>query len=272
MEGDASTSSAARSTARAAAAPSDARSSGPCAAEPSVSWCDAASLAFTSAADGRSPTSATSTSSLFSRQSTNWPSSLADTSAITPRPNWATRPVTVRSVTTVTGRAVAVGRERGGDRGVGVALAPGVAPLGPQHRPVRVVVALDEPGRALVLGGDRADLDLDDAPVLVALDLLELGARHARGDELDVGEHRPRPLDGHAPPGSRSSAPWDPPGSVQVARSSTVSMSAARPGHGTSTTRSGRRRITTRAPSSPADGSSGQAIDDSRTGLPRSPS
>src|SRR4029453_19338349 len=43
-----------------------------------------------------------SVSSLVSRQSTNWPSSLPDTSARTPRPNWATRPVMVRSVTTAT--------------------------------------------------------------------------------------------------------------------------------------------------------------------------
>src|SRR5581483_8437841 len=37
-----------------------------------------------------------------SRHSTNWSSSLALTSASTPRPNWATLPVTVRSVTTLT--------------------------------------------------------------------------------------------------------------------------------------------------------------------------
>ena len=36
--------------------------------------------------------------------------------------------------------------------------------------------------------------------VLVALDLLELGAGHARGDALDVGEHGPRLLDGNAHP------------------------------------------------------------------------
>src|SRR5690606_26340989 len=45
---------------------------------------------------------ASSCVSLPSRHSTNWPSSFDDTSAITPRPNWATRPVTVRSVTTDT--------------------------------------------------------------------------------------------------------------------------------------------------------------------------
>ena len=41
-------------------------------------------------------------STFFSRHDTNWPSSLVLTSAITPRPNWAARPVMARSVTTVT--------------------------------------------------------------------------------------------------------------------------------------------------------------------------
>ena len=43
----------------------------------------------------------------------------------------------------------------------------------------------------VVLGGDGADLDLHHAPVLVALDLLELGARQARGDALHVRQDRP---------------------------------------------------------------------------------
>ena len=142
-----------------------------------------------------------------SRHSTNWSSSLALTSASTPRPNWATLPVTVRSVTTVTAVPSPSRLERGGDGGVGVALAPGLAALGPEHGAVRRLVLLDERGLALVLRGDGADLDLDDAAVLVALDLLQLGARQAGRDALDVGEHRPRPLDGHAPPGTRWSAP-----------------------------------------------------------------
>ena len=37
-----------------------------------------------------------------SRQLTNWPSSLSETSCITPRPNWAGLPVIARSVTTST--------------------------------------------------------------------------------------------------------------------------------------------------------------------------
>ena len=37
-----------------------------------------------------------------SRQLTNWPSSLSETSCITPRPNCAGLPVTARSVTTST--------------------------------------------------------------------------------------------------------------------------------------------------------------------------
>ena len=101
----------------------------------------------------------------FSRQVTNWPSSFVTTSAITPRPNWAARPVMARSVTTFTLVPSPSAVQRGGDGGVGVALAPGVAALGPQHRLVGGVVLLDEGRLALVLGGDRADLHLDDAPV-----------------------------------------------------------------------------------------------------------
>ena len=41
-------------------------------------------------------------SSLPARQSTNCPSSLSETSCMTPRPNWAGLPVTLRSVTTRT--------------------------------------------------------------------------------------------------------------------------------------------------------------------------
>ena len=40
------------------------------------------------------------------------------------------------------------------------------------------------------------DLHLHDAAVLVALDLLQLGAGQARRDALDVGEHVPRLVDG----------------------------------------------------------------------------
>ena len=135
-----------------------------------------------------------------SRLSTNWPSSLLDTSARTPRPNWATLPVMVRSVTTVTrvpspsGTSVAVTSR------VGVALAPGVAALGLEHDPVGRDVMLLEAGGALVLRGDRADLDLDDPAVVVALDLLQLGTRHAGRDPLDVGQDGPGVIDGHADP------------------------------------------------------------------------
>ena len=110
-----------------------------------------------------------------------------------PRPNWATLPVTVRSVTTRDRGAVAVGVEGGGDGGVGVALAPGLAALGPQHGPAGASSSrstnVAAPLYWAVIG---PDLHLDDAAVLVALDLLELGAGHARRDALDVGEHRPR--------------------------------------------------------------------------------
>ena len=70
---------------------------------------------------------------------------------------------------------------RGGDDGVGAALATGVATLGLEDDLAVVDVLFEEDGRALVLRGDRADLHLDDAAVLVALDLLELRARAGTG-------------------------------------------------------------------------------------------
>ena len=53
------------------------------------------------------------------------------------------------------GGAAGVGRERGGDGGVGVALATGLAALGPQHGHVVLGVLRQEGGLALVLRGDR---------------------------------------------------------------------------------------------------------------------
>ena len=55
-------------------------------------------------------------------------------------------------------------------------------------------------------------------------------------------------------------------------RSSMVSMSIGEPSHGTSVTRSGRRRISVRAPSSPATGSRSHVSRCRRTGCPRRPS
>ena len=103
-----------------------------------------------------------------------------------------------------------------------------------EHRLVGRLVQLDEGGLALVLGGDRADLDLHDAPVLVALDLLELGARKARSDALDVGEDLPGLVDRHAH--------VELVGQLHRSRSSTVSMSVASPEHATSPTSSGLSR------------------------------
>ena len=151
---------------------------------------------------------------------------------MTPRPNWATLPVTVRSVCTVTCVPSPSGVERGGDRGAGVALAARVAPFGAQHGAVARFVELLEHGLALVLRGDRSDLDLHDAAVLVALDLLELRTRHARGDALDVGEDRPGRR--------RWNGDTEVVGQLHRSRSSRVSMSIGSPTHGTSVTRSGR--------------------------------
>src|SRR5687767_3439445 len=89
----------------------------------------------------------------------------------------------------------ALGDERGRDGGVGVPLAPGVAALGPQDGLVGGVVLLDEGRLSFVLGGDGADLHLDDAAVLVAVDLLKLGTGHAGGDPLDVRQQPPGLVD-----------------------------------------------------------------------------
>src|SRR5581483_10089799 len=159
--------------------------------------------------------------------------------------------------------AVAIGRERRGDGRARVALASGVAALGLQHGAVLVGVLLDERCLALVLRGDRADLDLHDPAVLVTFDLLKLRARHAGRDPLDVREHVPggRRGDGHA----------EVVGQLHRSRSSRVSMSIGSPGHGTSATRSGRSRNSARAPSSPVAGSSGHTSAASRTGGRRWP-
>ena len=110
------------------------------------------------------------------------------------------------------------------------------------------------------------DLDLHDAAVLVALDLLELGAGHARGDPLDVGEHRPRLARPARPPGTR----WSAPSVLQVLHACRLSMSAARPGTVPPSPARAGRRISTRAPSSPAVGSSGHTSAPGAPGCRRS--
>ena len=98
-----------------------------------------------------------------------------------PRPNWATLPVMCRSAVTV--HLVLVGDSAsavGGDVGLGVAAAAGVAALGLEPGVMGGVVALDELRLALELGGHRAELDLDLAAIDVAFDLLQLGARAGR--------------------------------------------------------------------------------------------
>ena len=77
------------------------------------------------------------------------------------------------------------------------------------------------------------DFDLDHAPVLVALDLLQLSPGKHRGDPFQIGENLP----------SLGNRYRHPKLVVQfhVSKSSLVSMSIGSPGHGTSRTRSGRR-------------------------------
>src|SRR5262245_22647833 len=112
-----------------AAAPSDAMSRGPTA---DVDGAEPPALAEAAAPPAAPPPAASVPAavaapspalsparSFVSRQSANWPSSLVETSASTPRPNWATRPVMVRSVTT----AILVPSPSGSSCAVMVALA-----------------------------------------------------------------------------------------------------------------------------------------------------
>ena len=95
------------------------------------------------------------------------------------------------------------------------------------------VVAFDELGLTLELGGDGAELDLDLAAVDVAFDLLELGTGKAGSDPLDVADDRPRLVDR---PVHREFVDDL---LCHRRRSSRVSMSAGDPLQGTSFTRSG---------------------------------
>src|SRR4029079_12246914 len=125
---------------------------------------------------------------------------------------------------------------------------------------------LDELRLALELGGDGAELDLDLAAVDVAFDLLQLGTREAGSNPLDVTDDRPGLVD--------RSIHGEFVDDLLCHRrtSSKVSMSSGDPLQGTSSTRSALKRVTTRAPSSPLVGSSGQTALCRRDGLRRLPS
>ena len=210
-------------------------------------------------------------STVVLRHVTNWSMSFAETSAMTPRPNWATLPVTLRSVSTWTRCPRPVGGEGRDDVGGRVALSAGVAPLGAGARPCGRPRRPRRHGRRPVLRGDRADLHLHDAAVLVPVDLLELRAGHARRDALEVEEQRPGVvqlggdlevvLELH---GVLPSTAW---------RSSSVSTSLGSPVPVQSTSTTGCRPMSARAPTSPCSvRASSQRARSSSTGLPRVPS
>ena len=131
-----------------------------------------------------------------SRFSTNWPISFDETSASTPAPEL---------------RDLAGDREIGDDvdhacrrrrrsssRRSSPSRCPARACRGPDASiTMRCAgfVDLGELRGALVLRGDRPDLHLHDAAVLVAVDLLQLRAGQARRDALDVEQHLPGLVD-----------------------------------------------------------------------------
>src|SRR3954463_1565002 len=142
---------------------------------------------------------------------------------------------------------------------------------------MRGVVLGEELGLAVVRHGDRADLHLDRAREVVAVDRGQRGAGHARCDALHVEQHLPRLVDGdgngelvlevHA----RSFAGSE----VRCSRSSGVSMSMSLPrsSQATSMTSSGWVSIQPRAPMSPTALAitSGHTDASRRTGLRRRP-
>ena len=122
----------------------------------------AVGAAGSAAAGRRSP-------SRCSRQATNCPSSLSETSCMTPRPNCAGLPVTARSVTTSTSvPPTAADGHRERDLGAGGAVAALVLALGVDDEPVRRLVLLHEGARAVVDQRDRAELDLAPMPLKVS--------------------------------------------------------------------------------------------------------
>src|SRR5690349_2430709 len=130
------------------------------------------------------------------------------------------------------------------------------------------LVDFGELRRALVLRGDRTDLHLDDAAILVAVDFLELRAGKTRRDSLDVEKHLPRVVDGSA----HSEAVCDLHCCSKAASSSGVSMSVGSPVSSHRTSRAPCRRTSTRAPSSPASSiASPQSARAIITGLARCP-
>ena len=130
-----------------------------------------------------------------SRQATNWPSSLSETSCMTPRPNCAGLPVIARSVShRHVGGAVRVGH-RDRDVGAGRAVAALVLALGVDDEALGVLVLLHEGAGAVVDERDRAELDLDRPGERVAVRRGHLGAGEALRHRGDVLEVRPGLLD-----------------------------------------------------------------------------
>ncbi|CAB4996518.1 unannotated protein [freshwater metagenome] len=95
-------------------------------------------------------------------------------------------------------RFVARSFELCSDCGAGISLTASVTARRVENRFEVDVIALDEDGLAFVLRLDRTNLDLDNASVLIAFDLLELRTWQAWRNSLNVGQHLPRHFDWHA--------------------------------------------------------------------------
>jgi len=94
------------------------------------------------------------------------------------------------------GLVVALVVHLGGDERGRIASTAGVASLAVDHGTVIGVVPLDELCGSSILGSDRTDLDLDRSGVDAIILVGQLRPRKARSNLGDVGQHRPRLIDG----------------------------------------------------------------------------
>ncbi len=129
---------------------------------------------------------------IWARFSANFSSSLPPTSAITPRPNWAGRPVTfivvwMRDLRTFPGRLERRPDGRRGGTGATGLLAGGVH----DHHPGLGVTLGELRGPAV---GQRhgTDLDFDASGDHLSVEFLDGGAGHAGRDPFHVKQHLPR--------------------------------------------------------------------------------
>ena len=114
-----------------------------------------------------------------------------------PLPNCASLPTIFRSVSTVTLLRSPASCTPSGDGGGSVAGPARLPAAGVDDGAARLAVSFDEVRLAAELAGDRSDLHLDLAEVVVAFLADQLRTGHQRDHLLEIGQHIPgRPRSG----------------------------------------------------------------------------